>query len=496
MRVTNGMMRNNSLLNMQKNKVAYNKYLQQYSTEKKIQRPSDDPTIAVRALQYRTTLVEIKQYLSNIDDAVGFMNETGNALGNMNGRLEGMATYCTQAATGTYDVEARKDIVAQLKEYSRYIYEQNANQDYAGRYLFTGYRTDVPLLFSEDQDDTTYTITEQLDIGSIKKYDYVYGQAEYDDAKSASDYANEASQFESTHRIQLSYDGCDKDGNDVTLTYTDKNGDTRTITAVTKSVSEDATYNEHLHPGDDEVYYVPETGEIVFGNNVYDDIRSGSDLSVTYQKTEFKKNDVRPEHYFNCTAVNNVTGVQALYKNAGSQAINYQINFGQVLTVNTEACNAISLDVARTIEDIENICNDIDVMEKNLASVQKRIDDCDEGDTETLANLNELKSQIETELALQKTVLTNALSGAITTCHNTQDKLNIAIADHGSRYARLEMTETKLGQMKLDTEDAQVENEGADVGESMVLFTEADLLYQATLHATSQILGQSLLDFI
>ena len=189
-------------------------------------------------------------------------------------------------------------------------------------------------------------------------------------------------------------------------------------------------------------------------------------------------------------------GVQALYKNAGSQAFNYQINFGQVLTVNTEACNAISLDVARTIEDIENICNDIDVMEKNLASVQKRIDDCDEGDTETLANLNELKSQIETELALQKTVLTNALSGAITTCHNTQDKLNIAIADHGSRYARLEMTETKLGQMKLDTEDAQVENEGADVGESMVLFTEADLLYQATLHATSQILGQSLLDFI
>ena len=50
MRVTNTMMRNNSMLNMQKNKVAYNKYLTQYNTQKKIQRPSDDPTIAARAL--------------------------------------------------------------------------------------------------------------------------------------------------------------------------------------------------------------------------------------------------------------------------------------------------------------------------------------------------------------------------------------------------------------------------------------------------------------
>ena len=64
MRVTNTMMRNNSMLNMQKNKVAYNKYLTQFNTQKKIQRPSDDPTIAARALKYRTTLAEIDQYLT------------------------------------------------------------------------------------------------------------------------------------------------------------------------------------------------------------------------------------------------------------------------------------------------------------------------------------------------------------------------------------------------------------------------------------------------
>lgn len=46
MRVTNTMMRNNSMLNMQKNKVAYNKYLTQYNTAEKNTETIDDPTIA------------------------------------------------------------------------------------------------------------------------------------------------------------------------------------------------------------------------------------------------------------------------------------------------------------------------------------------------------------------------------------------------------------------------------------------------------------------
>ncbi|MCH5266044.1 MAG: flagellar hook-associated protein FlgL [Lachnospiraceae bacterium] len=496
MRVTNNMMRSNSLMNMQKNKNVYNKYLQQYNTQKKIQRPSDDPTVAVRELKFRTELAEISQYKSNIEDALSWMNETETVLGQIADRLDDIEYYCTQAATGTYDAKQRADIVAQLKEYAEYIYEQCANHDYAGRYIFTGHRTDVPLLFKEAQSNITYTITENLDINSIIKYDYVYGEASYDDAKSAEDYANEASLFQTTHRILLSYDNCDKDGQDVTLTYTDAQGNTKTVTAITKSVSDDATYNEHLHPGENEVYYVPETGEIVFGDAVYDDIRAGSGLSVIYQKTEFSKNDIRPEHYFVCSTLDNSTGETAKYTNAGKQNINYQVNFNQTLTVNTEACNAISMSTGRAIEDIINRCNDIDVIEQKLAEVKKRISDCDEGDTETLDNLNELKSQIETQLALEKTVLTNAFGSTITICQKEITNLGVAEADHGSRYARLEMTQKRLEEQEIDTEEAQSDNMDADLGEAYIQFNEANLLYQAILNATSQILGQSLLDFI
>lgn len=495
MRVTNTMMRNNSLLNMQKNKVAYNKYLTQYNTQKKIQRPSDDPTIAVRALKYRTTLAEIDQYLTNIKDATSWMDATETCLKDVNNRLTDMIEYCTQAATGTYNEKDRADIVTQLKQFSKYIYEQNADADYAGRYLFTGFRTDVPMLFEEAQSDTTYTITENIDINSINKYQYVYGQAEYNAASDANDYASQASQFATTHRVLVSYDNLDV-AQEVTLTYTDSTGAQKTLTAVTKSIPNDTTYNEHLHPGEDEVYFVPETGELVFGDNVYNSVRAGKDLSVVYQKTEFEKKDVRPEHYFDCSTVNNKTGETANYRTAGDQQMLYQINFSQTLTVNTEGCNSIDLSVGRTITDITNICNDLDVMEANLKSVQKRIDDCDENDTTTLANLNELKNQIETEIDLQKTVLSKALGSAITTCQKAKDDLNVALADHGSRYNRMNMTKAKLEQQQLDTKEAKSDNEDADLGEAYVNFSEADLLYQATLNATSKILGQSLLNFI
>jgi len=204
MRVTNNMMRSNSVMNMQKNKIAYNKYLQQYNTQKKIQRPSDDPTIAVRALKYRTTLAEIEQYLTNIEDATSWMDATETVLKDVDDRLDYMIDYCTQAATGTVNADDRQNIVSQLKEYADYIYEQDANQDYAGRYLFTGFRTDVPLLFNEAQEHITYTITEELEINNINKYDFVYGQPVYSDDKTAADYANEAAQFETTHRILVS----------------------------------------------------------------------------------------------------------------------------------------------------------------------------------------------------------------------------------------------------------------------------------------------------
>ena len=62
MRITNKIMQNNSLTNINNNKVQQDKLSTQMETGKKITRPSDDPVIAIRALRLRSTRSEVTQY--------------------------------------------------------------------------------------------------------------------------------------------------------------------------------------------------------------------------------------------------------------------------------------------------------------------------------------------------------------------------------------------------------------------------------------------------
>ena len=63
MRITNQMMINSSMANIQVNKKQVNTLDTQLSTQKKINKPSEDPIIAIRALRLRASLNEVTQYL-------------------------------------------------------------------------------------------------------------------------------------------------------------------------------------------------------------------------------------------------------------------------------------------------------------------------------------------------------------------------------------------------------------------------------------------------
>ena len=61
MRITTKVMQNNSLSNINTNKKLQDKLNTQMATEKKINRPSDDPVVAIRALRLRTNVSQITQ---------------------------------------------------------------------------------------------------------------------------------------------------------------------------------------------------------------------------------------------------------------------------------------------------------------------------------------------------------------------------------------------------------------------------------------------------
>ena len=92
-------------------------------------------------LRLRTTLSEIDQYYeNNIPDAESWMKVTETALANMKTILTDIRTQCTYGASDQITADDRKTILTQLEKLRDQVYAEG-NADYAGRTVFTGYRT-------------------------------------------------------------------------------------------------------------------------------------------------------------------------------------------------------------------------------------------------------------------------------------------------------------------------------------------------------------------
>ncbi|MQN02250.1 MAG: flagellar hook-associated protein 3 [Lachnospiraceae bacterium] len=172
MRITNNMILHNAASNINSNKILVDQGENQMTTQTKIQRPSDDPVVAVRSLSLQTRLSKINQYYeTNIPDAEEWMNVTETALNNIIENITDLKKYCVQGSTGTMQQDDRKTILQQLEALQKSIFAQG-NADYAGRTVFTGYRTDKTLVFTDADCDKKYNITQELSANDFEKVKY------------------------------------------------------------------------------------------------------------------------------------------------------------------------------------------------------------------------------------------------------------------------------------------------------------------------------------
>ena len=532
MRVTNLMMNSNMLNNINKNKADLSKKFDQYATGQKIQRPSEDPVVAVRSLKYRSQLTELEQYYGkNIPDAASWMDITESALDNINSLLTNMNSYCVQGATDTLEVEDRNSIAETLEQYKEQIY-QCLNTDYAGRYVFAGYRTDTPLQFDEKTISTTYTITEPLTKNNIDRISYVAGGATYAEGKTADDYTSidETPKLLETYRLRLAYGSTD---NLKKLTYTDEAGTVHALydaegtptTAAgftfTEINSTDST--DPYTVTDDEIRYIKDTGEIILGNNAFKAFNGSTNISVEYQKTTFNEGDLKPEFYYDCTATtyemgsdgnyvtdalgNKVVEKTVEYKVPSDQNIYYEINFGQNLKVNTMANETMDTTIEREIDEILASIAEVGAVEEKLANVELMLEDKSRTDLDAL---EKLKEQIETELVLKKTVMQEKFSNGITatktvqngetyiteTGETKQKGVSIAATSLGSRYKRLQLTEERLLEQKTSFTELLSSNESVELEDAIINYNSAQVTYNASLSAAGKVVQNSLLDFL
>ena len=219
-RVTNSMVTKNAMSNINFNKTSLSSLNTQMTTQKKISRPSEDPITAIRALRLRNNLNEITQYYErNIPDASSWLELTNDALDSVKSVMQTMYEKCEQAANGENTTEERQIILKELQNLSKQIYAE-ANSDYAGRTLLSGYYTNKDVVFPKDTDDTHYQINETLSVSDITSKTYIKNKVE---GKSDFDLSNPTIQESAkmpedveVNRIRLAYDSLDYDENNTT----------------------------------------------------------------------------------------------------------------------------------------------------------------------------------------------------------------------------------------------------------------------------------------
>ncbi len=115
----------------------------QASSQKKINRPSDDPYGAAEVLGHRSALSMIEQYKDNLSAAEGWLSLADSTLGQMHENLTRLFTLAEQSATGTLSADQRTDISYEARQ----IFEQLlafSNTKFNGNYIFAGHKTTNP----------------------------------------------------------------------------------------------------------------------------------------------------------------------------------------------------------------------------------------------------------------------------------------------------------------------------------------------------------------
>ena len=536
MRITNNMMLKTTMSNIYGNKENVNTLNNQMSSQKKISRPSEDPVVAIRALRLRSNLSEINQYYEkNIPDAEAWLDVTETALNNMESILSDVRTQCTYGATGTLTADDRDAILKSLTQLREQLYAEG-NTDYAGRTVFTGFRTNSNLTFDKDEKETEYEITQsftELDIE--KEHRYYKGNAEVPtDAQLLAN--EEPGELERTDcdRIRLAYgairinattdaNGVVDANSDVPVKFKNADGDMVNLTELEVGdpaqdviVKKFATLQEWKDSidniqgrefadavADNEVILIEDTGEMLLGKEVTNAIESRNlSLSIDYEKKGFAKGELRPEYYFNCVDKSDNLEEPITYTkfdadgNELTQDINYIIAQNQTLTINTNAADVFNEDAGRDVDEM------IDAV-KYAMDAHDKVDRIDEmmglekyASEEDQKKLQEWKDAAVKEADYADDNLKKLFNTYIGNFDSYLTDVNLAITTVGSKGDQLALTETRMSNQQLTITDLKSSNEDRELSDIIIDYTSAYTAYEASLQAAGRINQNTLLNYI
>lgn len=514
----------NTKANINTNKVNADKLNTMTASGQKITRPSDDPVVAIRAMRLNTSLTELEQYYGkNIPDADAWFTDTETALTQTDDVLSSIREKLNQASSQENVTSNVKDILEELKQLKDQVYAIG-NADSAGRTVFTGYRTGEMLTFME-QDTINYEITETFTKDDLETFKYVKGTASINDSGKAvigttvydgttNIYNEEKVEEVTAYRIRLSYDNLDS-----FKSMSIDGGAPFTVTP--KSISGlNQEQIDAIYTPSSGANFIKETGELILSKDAYDALIQKGGISINYEKSDWQKGDLRPEHYFMCKTPKDATdprtysatypdGIEYNYNriDAGKpvtsggdiqgfieQDLSYEIAFNQTIVINTHASDVYSHDIGRDIDELIKVTQQMVNAEDKVSRLQNLIDNTT--DEAELEKLNVTMGALNKEAALVKEKMHSMYTSAITTFKGYSDDVNKQIANLGALTARLEMTKNRVKDQKSNVKELADQNINCDLSETAIDLKNAELALEAAQLAAGKIAQQTLLNYI
>lgn len=544
MRITNKVMQNNALVNINNNKVTQDMLNTQLATGKKVNRPSEDPIVAIRALRLRSDVEQVTQYLKkNAPDAVSWLELTEGALKTTVSVLKDMIEQCEKGSSDQLKTEDRKVIIDSLNELYKEVYD-TGDGDYAGRYIFTGYRTDTSLSFGT-QTEKKYVITEAFDRSALEQETFIdiasaatppvdlrdLSETTFADTSGAAPAPliteNDISQVD-YYRFRVAYGNLDEDQTDlqggalnpdpadtsadpasrIGINRLNADGtvaDTKYAEIMTDPVK---AYEYIAKPENaDKLVMVPSTGELLMGSDIYQQMQKTDETyTITYTKTNWKSTDLRPQHYFKAETLDTLEDAAGnpLTINYNpdypqnrtiGQAIEYQVGFNQSIQVNTYAEDVYKHGLGRDVLEITDLANKLTEIENMKAKLKEMSEDTKYSKEEREAIALDLEAAGKAE-TFTKDQLQKKFSHYITKMQGYLNNADEALTVVGNRSARLALINNRLTDQKETFDTLKSDNEDADETEVAVNLSSAEVSYEAALMATSSMIKTTLLNYL
>jgi flagellar hook-associated protein 3 len=149
------MMVDSLLTNLNTGLTQLNKYNDQLSSNKKINRLSDDPIGVLNSMNARQKLQRLSEYQNNLTTAQSWVDQTDSTLDKMNSIITQIQEDLSQVSSGTYNASDKQNAATKINEMKNELVSLG-NTSIGDKYLFAGYNSTTAPFTTDSNGDVLY----------------------------------------------------------------------------------------------------------------------------------------------------------------------------------------------------------------------------------------------------------------------------------------------------------------------------------------------------